>query len=73
MPGVACTITGVDINVGKMIAPSSLSLCLSLEFQRSGVDLTQPVVATCGSGVTAAIIALAAHSLNTTIPLYDVR
>ncbi|CAI8028765.1 3-mercaptopyruvate sulfurtransferase [Geodia barretti] len=41
------------------------------EFQRSGVDLTQPVVATCGSGVTAAIIALAAHSLNTTIPLYD--
>ncbi|CAI8028802.1 hypothetical protein GBAR_LOCUS16361, partial [Geodia barretti] len=26
-------------------------LCLSsLEFQRSGVDLTRPVVATCGSG-----------------------
>jgi thiosulfate/3-mercaptopyruvate sulfurtransferase len=44
---------------------------LASEFQRSGVDLTQPVVATCGSGVTAAIIALAAHSLNTTIPLYD--
>ncbi|CAI8017375.1 Thiosulfate sulfurtransferase [Geodia barretti] len=41
------------------------------EFQRSGVDLTQPVVATCGSGVTAALIALAAHSLNTTTPLYD--
>ncbi|CAI8028773.1 3-mercaptopyruvate sulfurtransferase, partial [Geodia barretti] len=38
---------------------------LASEFQRSEVDLTQPVVATCGSGVTAAIIALAAHSLNT--------
>ena len=37
------------------------------------MDLTQPVVATCGSGVTAAVIALAAHSLNTTIPLYDVN
>ena len=73
MPGMACKIT-VDINVGKMIAPPhSPSLYLALEFQRSEVDLTQPVVATCGSGVTAAIIALAAHSLNTTIPLYDVR
>ena len=45
----------------------------SVEFVAAGVDLSQPVVATCGSGVTAAHIALAAHTLGADIPVYDVR
>jgi thiosulfate/3-mercaptopyruvate sulfurtransferase len=44
---------------------------LAKEFQGAGVDMSQAVVATCGSGVTAAHIALAGHTLNTHIPLYD--
>ena len=53
---------------------SLLSLCVyfSVEFVAAGVDLSQPVVATCGSGVTAAHIALAAHTLGADIPVYDV-
>ena len=44
-----------------------------IEFVAAGVDLSQPVVDTCGSGVTAAHIALAAHTLGADIPVYDVR
>ena len=36
------------------------------------MDLSQLVVATCGSGVTAAIIALAAHTLHISLPVCDV-
>lgn len=42
-------------------------------FESAGVDLSLPMVSTCGSGVTAAIITLAAHLLNQEVPLYDVR
>ena len=49
-----------------------LSVPLTPEFQAAGVDLSQPMVATCGSGVTATHIALAAHILGTDIPVYDV-
>ena len=52
---------------------SSLPVYFSVEFVAAGVDLSQPVVATCGSGVTAAHIALAAHTLGADIPVYDVR
>ena len=51
----------------------SLCVYFSVEFVAAGVDLSQPVVATCGSGVTAAHIALAAHTLGADIPVYDVR
>ncbi len=41
-------------------------------FGDAGVDLSAPMVSTCGSGVTAAIVTLAAHLLNKEVPLYDV-
>lgn len=40
-------------------------------FDDAGLDLTRPLVATCGSGITAAIIVFAAHLLGHEIALYD--
>lgn len=40
-------------------------------FEGSGIDLDRPIVATCGSGVTAAVIAFAAHLLGREVPIYD--
>ncbi|KTF68021.1 sulfurtransferase [Sphingomonas sp. HT-1] len=40
-------------------------------FDDAGLDLKQPLVATCGSGITAAVIVFAAHLLGHDIALYD--
>jgi thiosulfate/3-mercaptopyruvate sulfurtransferase len=41
-------------------------------FSRAGVDFTKPVITMCGSGVTAAILAMAALALGHPMPaLYD--
>ena len=52
--------------------PPSLPPSLA-EFESAGVDVSRSMVASCGSGVTAAHIALAAHTLGSQIPVYDVR
>eukprot|EP00877_Chromochloris_zofingiensis_P006456 jgi/Chrzof1/2063/Cz11g01160.t1 len=45
---------------------------LAAVFQQAGVDLSQPVVATCGSGLTACVLALAVHELTgRLVPVYD--
>ncbi|HEX8486042.1 sulfurtransferase [Sphingomonas sp.] len=44
---------------------------LRAAFADAGVDLARPVVATCGSGVTAACLVFAAHLLGHHIALYD--
>ena len=41
-------------------------------FEENHVDLSQPIVTTCGSGVSAAVLALALYQLGLTeIPVYD--
>lgn len=40
-------------------------------FDAAGLDLTRPMVATCGSGITASVIVFAAHLLGHDIALYD--
>lgn len=40
-------------------------------FADAGIDIGRPMVATCGSGVTAAVIAFAAHLLGREVPIYD--
>lgn len=41
-------------------------------FDAAGVDLTRPLVTSCGSGVSAAVLSLAIHELGVTdAPLYD--
>jgi thiosulfate/3-mercaptopyruvate sulfurtransferase len=45
---------------------------LAAEFTAAGVDLTKPMITTCGSGVTAAILLFGAHLLGKTdVALYD--
>jgi len=41
------------------------------EFLRAGVDLDKAMVGSCGSGVTACVLAFAAHMLGKDIPVYD--
>lgn len=44
---------------------------LRAAFVDAGVDLNRPVVTTCGSGVTAAVLVFGAHLLGHEIALYD--
>jgi len=44
---------------------------LKAAFQAAGVDLTRPVVTSCGSGVTAAILTMALDRLGTPSAVYD--
>lgn len=40
-------------------------------FEAAGVDLGQPLVATCGSGITACVVAFAGHLIGLDVPVYD--
>ncbi|WP_267378969.1 3-mercaptopyruvate sulfurtransferase [Sphingomonas sp. GC_Shp_6] len=40
-------------------------------FTAAGVDPDRPMVATCGSGITAAVLAFGAHLLGRAMPIYD--
>ena len=44
---------------------------LRAEFAAAGIDLARPLVTTCGSGVTAAVLAFGAHLLGNDAALYD--
>jgi len=45
---------------------------LRAEFERAGIDLARPMVTTCGSGVTAAVLLFGAHLLGKDdVRLYD--
>ncbi|SDG37877.1 3-mercaptopyruvate sulfurtransferase [Roseospirillum parvum] len=45
---------------------------LAAAFERAGVDPAQPLVAACGSGVTACVLAVGAHLLgHDTVSVYD--
>ena len=45
---------------GKLLAPERLKAA----FESAGVDLSQPVVTSCGSGITAAVLTLALETLG---------
>ncbi|WP_018239739.1 3-mercaptopyruvate sulfurtransferase [Ensifer sp. BR816] len=68
MPGARSLPSGVFSEGGKLKSLEALRQA----FANAGVDLSKPVVTTCGSGVTAAIITLALQSLgHTDNTLYD--
>lgn len=52
---------------GKMKSPEDLAAV----FEAAGVDLNRPIITTCGSGVTASVIALALARLGHEAAVYD--
>ena len=52
---------------GTLMAPAGLAA----EFAAAGVDPARPVIATCGSGVTASVLALALEVLGHPAAVYD--
>jgi thiosulfate/3-mercaptopyruvate sulfurtransferase len=44
---------------------------LKAEFEQAGIDLSKPLVTTCGSGITAAVLLFGAHLLGNEAALYD--
>jgi thiosulfate/3-mercaptopyruvate sulfurtransferase len=53
---------------GTLLPPADLKVA----FETAGVDLGRPVVTTCGSGVTASVLALALHTLGRRdVAVYD--
>jgi thiosulfate/3-mercaptopyruvate sulfurtransferase len=68
MPGAFNLPFGEILNPdGTMKGEDGIRAALAAE----GVDPARPVIATCGSGVTAAILALALERLGRTAALYD--
>jgi len=60
----------------EVVEPTTQTLLdkteLKTRFTEAGVDLNKPVVTTCGSGVTAAVLSLALHRLGRRdVALYD--
>ena len=60
MPGAASVPAGSLSRDGKLLPPEALRGI----FDKAGVDLGKPVVTSCGSGVTAAVISLALETLG---------
>jgi thiosulfate/3-mercaptopyruvate sulfurtransferase len=68
MPGARSLPSGVFANQGRFKSLPELKQTI----EDAGIDLSKPVVTTCGSGITAAIITLALESLgHTDNKLYD--
>jgi thiosulfate/3-mercaptopyruvate sulfurtransferase len=68
MPGARSLPSGIFANQGRFKSLPELKQTI----EDAGIDLTKPVVTSCGSGITAAIITLALESLgHTDNKLYD--
>ncbi len=75
-PGLRLGRIPGSINVpwGSMVENGNLKLPQELEaiFAAQGVDLTKPIITSCGSGVTAAVVALGLAAVNApSVALYD--
>jgi thiosulfate/3-mercaptopyruvate sulfurtransferase len=60
MPGAKNVPTGSLSENGELLPPDRLKAVL----ERAGLDLSRPIVTSCGSGVTSAVITLALQSLG---------
>jgi thiosulfate/3-mercaptopyruvate sulfurtransferase len=68
MPGAA------NVPFGELLHPDGTvkdAEAVRAAFQSAGVDLEKPIVTTCGSGVTAAILSLGLARLGIEAPVYD--
>ena len=63
-----------NLPYARLFAPDGSWLrgeALREAFEASGVDLDRPIVTTCGSGVTAAVLAFGLHLLGRDAAIYD--
>lgn len=63
-----------NVHYARLVGPDGRlkdDEALRAAFTEAGVDLGQPVVTTCGSGVTAAILSMALERLGTPSAVYD--
>src|SRR3954471_8287177 len=60
MPGSFNVPFGEVLQIGRLKSPTDIAAA----FKNAGVDLDQPVVTSCGSGVTASILTFAIESLG---------
>ena len=68
MPGALSVPAGALVADGRLKPPAELKAM----FDRAGVDLTQPIVTTCGSGVTASTLRLALMTAGASnVAVYD--
>jgi thiosulfate/3-mercaptopyruvate sulfurtransferase len=68
MPGSVNLPYQALLDDGDLLSPEDMARA----FKQAGVDLEKPVITSCGSGVTAAILALAAQSIGHPVAaLYD--
>ena len=45
---------------------------VNAEFEKAGIDLSKPLVVSCGGAVVAGLVAFTAHLLGQEVPVYDV-
>ena len=68
MPGARSVPFAALLNEdGTMKAPEALRAA----FEGAGVDLAKPIITTCGSGITAAVLSLGLRRLGVEAALYD--
>ncbi len=68
MPGAKSLPWNDIVEDGRLMPPAALAAA----FKSAGVDLSKPVLTTCGSGVSAAILSLALETAaNRAAPVYD--
>ena len=68
MPGAKSLPASTLSKDGKLLPPEELAK----RFEAAGIDLSKPVVTSCGSGITAAVITLALETLgHSANRLYD--
>ena len=68
MPGALNVPFGEIVEDGRLVDPERIAAA----FRKGGVDLDRPVITSCGSGVTAAVLWLGLHAIGKTPKgLYD--
>jgi thiosulfate/3-mercaptopyruvate sulfurtransferase len=68
MPGARSVPSSEVVENGRLASPEKIAAA----FEKAGVDIDKPIITTCGSGVSAVILAMGLDALGKKIPrIYD--